>query len=205
MNILDKWGISPANLTLLLEENPSLRGMLLGYVAELKLKEKVTSIPGISLIVKFDDHDRKRKGDLYIVYKGRAFDLESKSLQSGTVQWDEESNRWHGKAQVDGSDRRTIQLPDGSTLNTTLLLRGEFDILAVNCFAFNEEWKFVFARSRDLPHSSWRGYTEEQQKNLIASLIPVTWPPSPPFYGDLQELLNELILEGAGSDPIDLN
>jgi hypothetical protein len=47
-------------------------------------------------------------------------------------------DRWQGKAQVDASDSRTISLPDGSTMKTTCLLRGEFDILAVNCFAFGE-------------------------------------------------------------------
>ena len=39
MTILDEWGITPEQLTALLNENPSLRGMLLGYVAELKLKK----------------------------------------------------------------------------------------------------------------------------------------------------------------------
>ncbi len=140
MTVLDKWGVTPEQLTTLLDENPSLRGMLLGYVAELKLKEMVMSIPDVSLAIKFDDHNRKKKGDLYIIYKGRAFDLESKSLQSGMVKWDEKNNRWTGKAQVDGSDRGVIQLPDGMTLNTTLLLRGEFDVLAVNCYAFDEAW-----------------------------------------------------------------
>ena len=89
MSILTEWDITPEQLTSLLEENPSLRGMLHGYVAELKLKELVTSIPGISYTEKFDDHDRKKKGDLYIIYQGMAFDLESKSLQSSTVKWDE--------------------------------------------------------------------------------------------------------------------
>jgi len=37
--------LTPEQLTKLLAENPSLRGMLFGYVAELKLREIVTSIP----------------------------------------------------------------------------------------------------------------------------------------------------------------
>lgn len=109
MSILTEWEITPQQLTELLEENPSLRGMLLGYVAELKLKEIVTSIPNVSYTVKFDDHNRKKKGDLYIIYREKAFDLESKSLQSSMIKWDENKKRWTGKAQVDGSDRRTIK------------------------------------------------------------------------------------------------
>lgn len=205
MSILTEWEITPQQLTELLVENPSLRGMLLGYVAELKLKEIVASIPHVSYIVKFDDHNRKKKGDLYVIYQDKAFDLESKSVQSSMIQWDEYKNRWIGKAQVDGSDRRIINLPDGSTLNTTLLLRGEFDILAVNCYAFEDKWRFVFARNSDLPSSSYRRYSEEQRKFLIASLITVTWPPEPPFYANLKDLLDEMIETGEGKNPSDLD
>lgn len=178
--------------------------MLTGYVAEFKLKEIVTSIPNVTFIQKFDDHNRKKKGDLYIVYRDRAFDLETKSLQSKTVRWDAPHERWIGLAQVDGSDRRPVRMPDGTVLNTTLLLRGEFDVLAVSCYAFTSQWDFVFARNRDLPPTSWKGYTPEQSQQLIASLVTVTWPPQPPFYDDLQQLLDEMIAEGAGTSPADL-
>lgn len=199
--ILDKWGITAQQLTLLLEENPSLRGMMLGYVAELKLREIIASYPQVSYATKFDDHDRQKKGDLYIIYRGRAFDIESKSLQTKTVAQDISDGSWHGKAQVDASDRRQITFADGTTLNTTLLLRGEFDVLAVNLYAFEETWRFVFARNSDLPHSSYRKYTQIQRDNLIASLIPVSWPPSPPFYSDLRKLLDEMVDAGEGSEP----
>ena len=43
---------------------------------------------------------------------------------------------WKGKAQVDASDRREVVLPDNSRVTTTCLLKGEFDILAINVFAF---------------------------------------------------------------------
>jgi hypothetical protein len=36
--ILSRWSITAEELTLAIDENPSLRGMLLGYVAELKLR-----------------------------------------------------------------------------------------------------------------------------------------------------------------------
>jgi transcriptional regulator with XRE-family HTH domain len=202
--IMDVWGITANELTILVKENPSLQGMLFGYVAELKLREIVSSFPGIKAAKKFDDHNRKKKGDLYIVYHHRAFTIESKSLQKTQTRWDASNQTWFGKAQVDASDKRTVILPSGKTLNTTLLLRGEFDILAVNCYGFGETWRFQFARNRDLPCSSYKKYTEEEQSALVSSLIPVTWIPQAPFYTDLKNLLDEMLEAGEGSDPSEL-
>jgi hypothetical protein len=204
LTILDEWQITPQQLTQLLNGNPSLKGMLLGYVAELKLRELVTALPGVSYTVKFDDHNRKKKGDLSLIYRGRAFALESKSLQSATARWDQKHQRWTGKAQVDASDKRLVTFPDGSVLQTTLLLRGGFDILAVNCHAFEGQWRFAFARNSDLPASTWPHYSETQRSVLIASLVSVTWPPEPPFYASPGDLLDEMIAVGAGHDPSDL-
>lgn len=201
MTILDEWDITAEQLTELLNENPSLKGMLLGYTAEMKLKEIINSFPEVSFITKFDDHNRKKKGDLYIVYHGKAFNLESKSLQTRMIKYDETNHEWQGKAQVDASDKRVVKLPSGEELNTTLLLRGEFDVLAVNCYAFTNEWRFVFAKNSDLPHSKFKKYSKEARQALIASLIPVTWPPKPPFSSDLRILLNEMIQDGLGSEP----
>lgn len=191
MNLLDEWQITPEQLTAILAENPSLRGMLQGYVAEWKLREHLLSLQGISDIRKPDDHDRKEKGDLYLTYQERLYRLEVKSLQTATVRWIETENRWIGKAQVDASDKRSVRLLDGSTFQTTLLLRGEFDILAVNCYAFTRRWDFLFARNEDLPFSTYRGYSEAQRASLIASLISITWPPTHPFVTDIRELLRD--------------
>jgi len=201
--ILDEWEINAFQLTVLLQENPSLRGMLFGYVAELKLREIISSFPGVKSMKKVNDHDRKKKGDLHIVYHNRVFSIESKSLQNTQTKFNENNQTWSGKAQVDASDNRTIILPNGQTLKTTLLLRGEFDILAVNCYQFERKWHFQFARNRDLPCSTYRKYTEEEQKSLISSLISVSWPVTPPFYSDLKVLLNEMLEAGEGSDYVE--
>lgn len=119
--ILDRWDITAEELTLVVDQNPSLRGMVLGYVAELKLERLWLDRPGITDVVKPDDHDRRRKGDRVVYYKGRKFTFESKSLQTKTVQPTEDG--WIGKAQVDASDRRLVSLPDGSEIPTTCLLR----------------------------------------------------------------------------------
>jgi hypothetical protein len=178
--------------------------MLLGYVAELKLKELISVLPNISYTYKFDDHDRKKKGDLYIVYRGKAFDVEAKSLQTSTIKFDEATQTWTAKTQVDASDRRTIILSSGKKLNTTLLLRGEFDILAVNCYGFGGEWKFLFAKNTDLPSSTFKSYEESDRKELIASLVSVSLPAKPPFYESLKDLLDSMIEDGLGRPPDEL-
>ncbi len=202
--IMDEWKVTADELTILVQENPSLRGMLFGYVAELKLREIISAFPGVRSLKKFDDHDRKKKGDLHIIYHQRVFSVESKSLQTRQIKFDVENQVWFGKAQVDASDSRIVILPSGKTLRTTLLLRGEFDILAVNCYEFSKQWQFQFARNRDLPCSSYKKYTLEEQCALISSLISVTWPPQPPFHSDLKSLLDEMLDAGEGSDPSEI-
>lgn len=115
-----------------------------------------------------------------IIYRNQEFSIEVKSLQTNSIE--KIGGIWHGKAQCDGSDRRVVTFDDGTTLTTTCLLTGEFDLLAINCFAFQGRWDFAFARNEDLPRSTFKKYTPEQQKKLLASLVPVRWPPSPPFY-----------------------
>lgn len=197
-SILKRWEITEDQLTELIDENPSLRGMLLGYVAEKKFHYGFLHHPDITEILKDDDHDRSKKGDRRIIYKGISIVIEVKSLQTKTVK-KTGIDSWIGKSQVDGSDRRIITFEDGSELNTTLLKRGEFDLLAVNCYAFGDKWRFVFAKNEDLPCSSFKGYTQEQCSKLIASLVTVTWPPEPPYTDNPYILLDQIIAKKKSS------
>ena len=192
-DILALWNLSAGDLTELVGENPSLRGMMMGYVAELKLRRLWLSGDRVRYIGKSDDHDRKSKGDHIIEYRGRRFIVESKSLQTRMVEKD--GDIWRGRAQVDASDRRSVTLSDGTQLETTLLTVGEFDVLAVNCFAFEHKWNFAFARNSDLPRSRYSRYPQHVREQLLASLVPVSWPPQPPFTADLFEVLDQLSRE----------
>ena len=190
--ILDRWSITAEDLTVAIDENPSLRGMLLGYVAEYKLRSLwFMGRADITQSIKHDDHNRKKKGDLVVTYKGHPFVIESKSLQTHSIRKD--GDLWVGKAQCDASDRRTVTFTDGSTLETTCLLAGEFDILAVNLFAFENQWRFAFAKNSDLPRSTFKKYTPQQQSKLLASLVPVSWPPQPPFSDEPFSLMDEML------------
>ncbi len=190
-SILRRWDTTVEELTEVVEKNPSLRGMILGYLAELKLEKLWLRRDEISHISKHDEHDRKKKGDRVVLYKGKDFIFESKSLQTNTIRQTAEG--WVGRAQVDASDRREVILPDGTGVHTTCLLRNEFHILAVNIFAFEEKWRFVFAKNSDLPSSIYKGYTEYQRRHLLATLVTVHWPSKPPFRDEPFTLMNEML------------
>ncbi|MBE7557720.1 restriction endonuclease [bacterium] len=193
-SILKKWQITDEELTHVVESSPSLRGILLGYIAEKKFQDMFLSHPRITGVRKADDHDRTHKGDRTIVYQGIEIVTEVKSLQTNSIRLLSDGS-WIGKAQVDASDRREVTLPNGERLTTTCLVAGEFDLLAVNLFAFGETWKFAFARNDQLPRSRWRGYTETQRNYLLATLVDVRWPPVPPFFADPFPLLDAMVRE----------
>jgi len=190
-SILKRWNITVAELTELIDTNPSLRGLVLGYVAELQFRKLLINFPVIRYLGKDDDHDRKNKGDCLIEYKGKRFRVEVKSLQTNSIK--RTNDTYFGKTQVDASDSRTIPLPDGSEISTTCLLRGGFDLLAVNCFAFDEQWRFVFAANANLPASTYTKYSEYQRQQLLATLVSVTWPPEYPFCNSPIPVLDSLI------------
>jgi hypothetical protein len=144
---------------------------------------------------KYVDHDRKEKGDLGATYRGESLRIEVKSLQTKTVK--EVDGVYSARFQCDASDRRTITFKNGKSIETTCLLVGEFDLLGVNLFAFKKEWLFAFARNKDLPRSKFRGYPPEVRDELLASLMPITWPLQPPYEAEPFRLLDEICRERA--------
>ncbi len=190
-SILKKWALTESELTEIINENPSMRGLMLGYIAEYKLRKMFFSDPKFTNVPKDDDHDRSRKGDLRITFKSREFKIECKSLQTNSVR--KVGNVFHGKYQCDASDRRKVTFSDGSTIETTCLLVGEFDVIAVNLFSFGERWRFAFALNHDLPRSRYPKYSDLQKNELLSSIMPITWPLSDPYVGDPTILFDRLI------------
>jgi len=195
-SILDRWGISAEELTEVIDQNPSLRGIMLGYVAEMKIRQMWFSPPKVDSSHKPDDHDRAEKCDLLVTYRGEPFRVEVKSAQTNSIR--RSQGRITARFQCDASDRRKVVLPNGKSVNTTCLLIDEFDIVAVNLHAFNERWEFAFARNRDLPRSTHKGYTAYQRKHLLASLVPISLPLDPPFRSEPFSLMDEIIRERKG-------
>jgi len=221
--ILDKWQITADYLTDVVSQNPSLRGMMLGYLAEKKLRDIFEADHRATATRKDDDHDRKKKGDLVVTYRDQEFKIEVKSLQTNSIaiqsgaEWVKKivkeggkyvenrkfdavwsanrlSVKYRGHVQCDASDRRTI-LVGNKSVNTTCLKVGEFDILAAGIFSFREEWDFGFALNRDLPRSAYSKYPPEIRNKLLKSLVPVTWPLGPPFVSDPFILLDRIAEE----------
>jgi transcriptional regulator with XRE-family HTH domain len=190
-NILDRWDIKVNDFERLITENPSLRGFVIGYLAETKLREIISKDKRISGFKKYDDHDRTNKHDLVISYKGTEYSIEIKSLQTNTVKKKSDEN-YEGKFQCDASDKRRIVLKTGEEVTTTCLRFGDFDIVAVNLFAFRGKWEFGFALNKDLPASEYSKYPEELRVNLIKSIIPISMPFSKPFVSDISILLEYL-------------
>ena len=238
--ILETWQIDAEYLTEVVNSNPSLRGMIVRYIAERKLYDIFDEDPRASRLRKDDDHDRTRKGDLVVTYKGIEFKIEVKSLQTNQIQilapdgaWIPRilkvrdyavtkrakynyvpnpefhsipaeyrlSAKYRGAAQCDASDRRNVSLPDGTSVVTTCLMVGEFDLLAAGLFGFREKWDFGFALNRDLPRSNYAKYPPEIRSQLLKSLMPVTWPLGDPYKSDPFILLDQLVQERQRKKP----
>lgn len=190
-SILKRWGLTKQELTEIIQENPSMRGLMLGYIAEYKLRKMHFSGSDFEKVHKSDDHDRSRKGDLTVTFKGREFKIECKSLQTNSIKKTEEG--YEGKCQCDASDRRTVKLRGGKKIETTCLLVGEFDIIAVNLFSFEEKWRFAFALNEDLPRSNFQKYPASIRRQLLATLMPVSWPLRPPYIESPMPLFERLL------------
>ena len=192
--ILERWKITAEELTQIVDDNPSLRGFIFGYVSEYKARAYFDGHAGIANVMKYDDHNRKDKGDISFRYKGKEFRIEAKSIQTNSVM-NMGDNRWTGKFQCDASDRREIMLPNGHKVNTTCLAVGEFDIVAVSLYAFGDKWRFAFAKNSDLPHPGGRSrnISEEDREYLIKTLIDISWPLQAPFTTDVYSLLDDMV------------
>ena len=193
MGIIEDWGITADELNAVLAERPSVRGILVGFLAEYKLQRGIFSDARIHKLRRYDDHDRSRPADFSFEYQGQTITVEVKSLQTASVR--RTNGGYTGRCNVDASDKRTVTLPDGSKLATTCLVAGKFDMLAINLFEFGQRWRFGFIRNCDLPRSRYRGYTDEQRAVLLATNVRVAWPLTPPFVESPFELLDDIVRE----------
>lgn len=192
-DILAAWGISPQELAEIVSENPSMRGLMFGFVAEYKLKKLWLMKDSISNLSRPRSHDRTQKCDFRFDYKGHDIRVEVKCLDTPKVRYD--GKLYTGTFQCNASDTTEVRLPNGRKVTTNCLVVGGFDVLAVCLFAFGNRWKFAFALNADLPRTTWRGYTEAQQKYLLKSTMRISWPLEPPYVDDLFVVLDRLVAE----------
>jgi hypothetical protein len=209
----EKLGLTPEEVAEIAVNRPSLRGMLMGYAAEYKVRKEWFIRPEITDLFVPDDHDRTQKFDIGFKYKGEPIRVEVKSLQTNSVKLRDPTARsgWRSLKslhmnpstpregeqqaifQCDASDRRMVTFPSGTKIETTCILIDAFDLLAIGLFAFGHGWNFAFARNRDLPRSAHKKYPPETHEFLLASSMPITWPLKPPYEAEPYRLLDEIV------------
>jgi len=185
--------IPPADLVMAIKRAPSLRGMILGYIAEEMFVRHALSNPAFTDIRKHDDHDRdNNKADRDFLYNGRRISIQLKSLQTNSICWRNDLGCLYAVAQNDGSDKRDVRLPNGETVTTTNYKIGDYDILAVPLFPFTGTWEFAYLLNRDCRLTTSNKYTAEQQQYLLATTEEITFPLSGKWETDLIAAIHKL-------------
>jgi hypothetical protein len=189
--------VPPKELVAAIKRAPSLRGMILGYIAEEKFEEHLRQdLKGITDITKHDDHDRtKNKSDRSFAYKGRVYAIQLKSMQTNSINFDRRTGALQADVQNDASDSRKVKLPSGRSFVTTCYLRDEYDILAVPLFPFTGDWTFAYKRNRDCRATSCKKYSAKDREQFLATTEKLHFPldEAEGWTTDLYSLLDETL------------
>jgi hypothetical protein len=189
-NIKDphRW-TDPEIVLQVLEETPSVRGMVYGSLAEVQFSRWLVT-HGVPLKdqVRDDDH-AKTKSDRTILHNGLRYTIQVKSMQTNSIRADG-ADGFKAGIQCDGSDRRPVILPNGHRIETTNYVAGEFMVLATPLHAFTGRWDFAFRLNSTLDRTTSAKYTAEDQRYLLKTMVPITWPLQEPWSADLFGLLD---------------
>lgn len=190
-NIIDE--ITPDELVAAVKKAPSLRGMIMGYISELKFFNYVQNFD-VKGLYRPDDHNREEnKADLCFDYKGKRVRVQLKSIQTNSIKRSEENGKIYATVQNDASDRRKILLPSGETVETTNYKVGDYDVLAVPLYPFCGKWDFAYLLNTNCRHTTNNKYTDSQKQHLLATTETITFPLSPPWTKNLVEILERYI------------
>lgn len=136
-------------------DNPNLRGYLQGYLAEVALKKQLMLLEDVTNVEKIPDRAVER-GDLRVVYKGVPLTIEVKSIKTDSVKQDTLHDTWQGTVSCKSSDKRSIEVQGVGTVQSSSLIKGGFDILAISCYAVSGKWDFVFIDNEYLPPKDYQ-------------------------------------------------
>lgn len=190
-NIIDS--ISPEDLVSAIKRAPSLRGMILGYIAEEMFEKHVLDpLEHVGEVRSFDDHDRtQNKADRDFVYNRRRYTVQLKSVQTNSICWRTDLKVLMADVQNDGSDRRDVTLPNGNTVNATNYKIGDYDILAVPLFPFTGDWRFAYKLNSKCRLTESKKYSEEDKAYLLATTEKLFYPLNEEWTDDLLSLCDE--------------
>lgn len=185
--------IPPEDLVLAIKRAPSLRGMILGYIAEHMFERHVPGRYPVILshhIEHHDDHDRTaNKSDRTITFGGRRYGVQLKSIQTNSIARNLATDVLQATVQNDGSDSRIVVFEDGSSVKTVCYKRGDYDILAVPLFPLTGTWEFAYKLNASCEPSRHRTYSEYQRSFLLSTLEKICWPLSNEWSTDLMTFL----------------
>jgi hypothetical protein len=74
------------------------------------------------------------------------------------------------------------------------VVESDVDVMAINLYRIEDEWRFAFIRLTDLPRSEGN-YPDELREQLSKSLPKLTIPLEEPFTDDLYALMDEILEE----------
>lgn len=178
-------GFTMEDIQEMIDENSSLRGYLQGYLAERALKAQIQQIPGVESVTKIPDRDHE-KGDFKVIYKGIPMSIEAKSVMTDSVREDVLTQTWQGAVLVKNTDKREVEVEGIGTITTTKLERGQFDILAICCFAVSGQWDFLFLENRFIPAA-------DESHNLLKTRFTVNPGTTPGVTDNLVKLLEKTL------------
>jgi hypothetical protein len=188
LNLVDN--ISKEELTQLIKEHSCVRGMISGYIAEMKFRQFVDNNSEICYCYKPKDHDRtENKADLVCDYNDSTISIQVKSIQTKSIKYID--NQYVAIVQNDASDKRCIILPNNEEVVTTNYQIGEYDILAVPLFIFTNEWTFAYKLNKNCRKSKSRKYTDTQKQYLLATTEKISYPLTDDWTQDFNGLLQD--------------
>jgi len=178
----------PETILKVLEETPSVRGMVYGNFAEVMFAEHLVEL-GVPVEDQTRDDDHaKTKSDRTFKRGGRTYTVQLKSMQTASIKRMDDGT-FSAKIQCDASDKRPVELPNGKRISTTCYKAGEFDVLAVPLQPFTGEWSYAFRLNETLPRTTHRAYDEAVRPYLLKTHVPITWPLGDDWSSDLFDLL----------------
>lgn len=194
LKTIKSWELSLNDLELMIAENPHVYSPVSGFLAEYKCRQlHLENNKNIAKIVRPTGYDKQEKGDFSFLYKDEPIRLEIKSLDGPSVN-DLGTDRWRGTFQCNASDAREVSLPNGSRVKTNCIVSGGWDVLAVNLYAFGNQWRFAFAQQNALPRASTI-YKQESRQYLLASSMQISLPLCAPYTWELESVLDAVIRE----------
>ena len=141
-DLLRTWDITAEEFSEIVAENPSMRGLMFGFVAEYKVKKQWLLRPEITNLERPRSHDRTQKCDFRFDYRGTSVKLEVKSLDTPKVRL--EGGVYRGTFQCNASDTTEVTLPNGKKVTTNCLAVGGFDVFSDGVFIVADCCRSIF-------------------------------------------------------------